>query len=107
METQSAAPGSLFNVYRTLLKLRRELPPLHAGTLTLLEALPPNVLGYERHRDDQTVVVLINFRKRAATVSLERDADLLFGTVEEVRVDGCNAFLSAQSALVARYSANA
>lgn len=103
VETQSADPDSLFNVYRSLLKLRKEIPALHEGALTLLEALPSNVLGYVRRRDSQSVVVLINFRKGEAAVSLDSDADLLFSTSGQTWIKGNEAVLPARSALVARF----
>ena len=102
VETQSADPDSLLNVYKALVKLRRESPALHAGSLTLLEALPSGVLGYTRHGDNETMVILINFRKHEAAVSLDTNAHLLFSTVAQARIQGSKALLPARSALVAR-----
>jgi alpha-glucosidase len=45
---QTGDPGSLLELYRSLLALRRATPALHAGSLELLDGLPEGVLGYRR-----------------------------------------------------------
>ncbi len=87
VESQTVAPHSLLNLYRALLKLRRELPALHAGSLTLLDKVPANVFGHVRRHGDQSVAVLINFGKRSTTVSLDSFCELLLSTSEQTRVD--------------------
>ncbi len=101
VESQAATPQSLLNLYRTLLKLRRELPALHAGSLTLLEGLPANLFGYVRRHDDQSVIILLNFGKRTATIPLEAPGELLLGTSEHARVDQSTVTVPARAAVAA------
>ena len=61
---QSNRPDSMLNLYRRLLALRRESPSLRDGSLALLEALPPGVLGYRRN----DLIVLANLSEAPATV---------------------------------------
>ena len=86
VEHQAAAPQSLLNLYKALLKLRRETPALHAGSLTLLDRLPANVFGYVRRHDSQSAAILLNFGKRAAAVPLDDTGELALSTAERVRV---------------------
>jgi alpha-glucosidase len=63
VEAQRGRPGSMLEHYRRLLRLRRETPALHAGSLELLDA-PEGVLRYLRRSDDgphRLVEVAINF----------------------------------------------
>jgi alpha-glucosidase len=46
-EAQASDPGSILNLYRRLLALRRATPALHGGPWRLLDA-PAGVLAYER-----------------------------------------------------------
>lgn len=100
VESQSADPRSLLNLYRALLKLRRELPALHEGTLTLLEDLPPQVFGYSRNHDSQSLTVLFNFGKRNVCLPLVGDANLLLDTSEHARVAPQAVILPGRSALL-------
>ena len=61
VEAQRADPGSLFNFTRTLLRLRKELPALHRGSMAFLKGTPRDVLAYLRETPGQTVLVAANF----------------------------------------------
>lgn len=61
---QNARPDSLLNLYRRLFAIRREHESLRHGSLAMLEALPPGVLGYRRN----DVIVLANLGETPATV---------------------------------------
>jgi glycosidase len=78
---QRGDPGSLLELYRSLLHLRRETPALAAGDLGLIDDLPTDVLGYERVDPDEPsirVVVLLNFSDASRVVRLpDIDAPLL------------------------------
>jgi len=65
VQRQSADPHSLLNLYRALLRLRKHLPSLHSGNLTL-ETAPADVLAYTRRAGDQSALAAINFGRRAA-----------------------------------------
>ena len=61
---QNADPDSMLHLYRRLFSLRREHESLRTGSLALLEALPPGVLGYRRN----DIIVLANLGQELATV---------------------------------------
>lgn len=66
--SQSGDDGSMLELYRSLLRLRRDLPALHSGSLTVLES-PGDVIAYER-KDDAApgaVLVVLNLGDTGAT----------------------------------------
>jgi oligo-1,6-glucosidase/alpha-glucosidase len=85
---QERDPGSLLACYRRLLALRRGLPALHGGDLTLLpvERLPRDVLAYRRAAGDQAVEVYLNLAPRPAPLDDRRPR--LFSTHGEGTGDG-------------------
>jgi glycosidase len=60
---QSGDQDSLLNLYRALLRLRRDTPVLQTGELTLIDnpAIGKNILAYTRSSADQTIFVALNF----------------------------------------------
>jgi len=96
--SQETDPDSLLNLYRVLLRLRRMLPALHAGSLTLLDGLPAAVLGYVRREDSQRVTVLLNFSARETTVTLDALYEVLLNTARPLRVEGHRVTLPGRSA---------
>ncbi len=64
--------GSLYNLYKQLLALRKKHPALHRGCLRLIskKVLPGSVLGYLRITDEgETLLVLLNFSPKVADFS--------------------------------------
>ncbi len=57
---------SILQLYRELIRLRRESPALRSGSLTLLEAAR-GVLGWQRDRDGDERIVLVNFAADGAS----------------------------------------
>jgi len=57
---QDTAPGSLLNLYRRLIHLRRENDALSSGRLVPLSASSPNVVAYMRRTGDHAVLVVAN-----------------------------------------------
>jgi glycosidase len=70
--TEERDPGSLLNLYRRLIALRRRRPALHAGAITLLDAgqHPDALLGYRRQAGEDVVDVLLNTSDRPLRLSL-------------------------------------
>ena len=66
---QQADPDSLFHFTRTLLKLRKEYPALHAGDYAPLETRN-KVLAYLRSTPEQAVLVALNFSGHAVNFVL-------------------------------------
>jgi glycosidase len=58
---QTGTEGSLLELYRALLHLRRATPALHSGDLRLVDDLAEDILAYERRHGDQRVTVYVNF----------------------------------------------
>jgi alpha-glucosidase len=69
VQDQLEDDGSLLNLYRTLLRLRRETPALRNGGLELLSdpAMDGNILAYRRDLGDDSVLVAINYGKKPVT----------------------------------------
>ena len=72
---QTADAGSLLNLYRRLLALRRATPALHSGSFRALDGLPDTVFGYERLEDtraggDSRALALLNVAHTEALVNL-------------------------------------
>ena len=101
VERQRADPASLLNLYRALLAARRELPALHAGSLTVLDGLPACVLGYLRQQAGQRVAVLLNFGRHAAAFPFDETGDVLVTTSPEAHLDDRSATLPGKAGLVA------
>ena len=70
--TQAADPGSVLSFYRRLIWLRRAVPALRRGTLTLLGPVADDALGFLRQADDQTALVLLAFEGPGARAALPR-----------------------------------
>jgi glycosidase len=75
---QEGDPGSLLNLYRRLIKLRKTNDALATGRLTALTAGSPNVLAYARRSATRTVLVIANLGgMRASGVSIGAAAGTL------------------------------
>ena len=66
---QAGNPGSLLNLYRRLLALRRAHPALATGHIRLLEG-HDDVLAYERQEGAERIVVALNLGGREQPVAL-------------------------------------
>jgi alpha-glucosidase len=69
-EAQDGDPASMLELYRALLRLRRERPALRAGSLTLLDA-DPRLVAYERRAGDDRVVVVVNLTEEVVPLGAE------------------------------------
>jgi alpha-glucosidase len=63
VESERVDENSILNVYKGLLRLRRERVELRAGMLQLVDGpdVDGNLLAYRRERGGESVLVLINF----------------------------------------------
>lgn len=64
---QEEDASSLLNLYRKLIHLHTTNPALSGGSLTTLQASENDVAAYVRQKDDQAVLVVLNFDKEAVT----------------------------------------
>ncbi len=73
--SESHEPGSQLTWYERLIALRRAMPALHNGTLTMLDEKNPDVLSYVRTVPGQpSVFVALNFSSTTKTVTLDLNA---------------------------------
>jgi alpha-glucosidase len=79
---QSEDPGSLFNLYRRLIQLRRESPALMIGSYRSVEAGPEDCFCYFRDHPDQECLVALNFtdKDRALSISSGRTGTIRLST---------------------------
>jgi len=85
VDSEESNPDSLLNCYKALLKLRKETPALHSGSLNLLPpSLFGNFLSYQRIYDEQVVQIWLNFSKKPSYVSeIGKNPKLLFSTISD------------------------
>jgi len=77
---QRADTGSLLNLYRSLLALRRAHPALSVGDFALVEA-EEEVLAYERRYGAERILVALNLGGRERPLPTEADGRLLVSTL--------------------------
>ena len=75
VQTESTEPDSLLRWYEKLIELRRTMPALRDGSMTMMDVSNPNVLSWMREGPGgHRVVVEMNFTDQPRTVSLGTDA---------------------------------
>ncbi len=67
VQTELTDPASFLSLYRALGKLRNESQALRHGSIEVFETGNKAVLGYRRQLADESVIVLVNFTKKAVT----------------------------------------
>jgi len=70
VETQAGDPDSLLSWYRDLIHLRARTPALATGEYHEIRDVPHGVYAYLRTTTDERVAVLLNFTRRARSVTL-------------------------------------
>ncbi|HOT43573.1 MAG TPA: alpha-glucosidase [Spirochaetota bacterium] len=84
---QEKDPGSVLSWYRTLIKLRRERPALHRGSLRFIGD-DPDVLAYLREQDGEKIFVALNFSGKMKDIAMEESSwRVLCGTDERREKD--------------------
>ncbi len=71
---------SIFSFYRELIRIRKEMPIVAEGGIWFLEEENPDVLAYERRWNNESLIVLCNFRRQYAR--------LIKGCVSDYEKDG-------------------
>ncbi|WP_299289700.1 alpha-glucosidase [uncultured Mucilaginibacter sp.] len=83
-------PNSCLNYFRKVVKLRKDNPVLVYGKYTLLDKSNPNVYAYTREYNGKKLLVLLNFKNKAAVVNTGIDlakAKVLLGNYAEPAQD--------------------
>ena len=70
VETELADDGSLLNMYRRLLALRRESSALRLGSFLSHPGSTDELLAYRRESNDEAMTVALNFGDRSASIAL-------------------------------------
>jgi len=74
VESSQKDPNSLLNVYRQLLKIKKENQAINHGALEIWEDnLPSGILAYTRKSGNEEVLVVLNFSGERQLVTLEDD----------------------------------
>lgn len=86
---ESKQPNSELEWFNHLIALRRDIPALHGGTLTMLNTANPDVLSYVRSTGSgPAVVVAINFTAAPKTITLNlADSGVHGSTVKTLAAD--------------------
>ena len=102
---QRGQPGSIFEAWRALIRLRRTEPAICQGDMRLLEAEDPALLSWERRGGGREARVLLNFARRPIAVALPGAWGVSFSThdrpaavSERVVLDGDEAIVVARDA---------
>ncbi len=77
VEAQDHDAGSLLNLYRRLIHLRRQNDALATGTLAQLATGDPHVVAYVRRADARAVLVVANLGPAASGISIVSGAGVL------------------------------
>lgn len=86
VEYEESHPNSLLQCYKSLLRLRRQTPALHSGSMHLmnLSLHKKSLLSFERKYDKQIVQVWLNFSNRPIQIDeIQERAELIFSTLRE------------------------
>ncbi|KXH75465.1 MAG: hypothetical protein AM326_08975 [Candidatus Thorarchaeota archaeon SMTZ-45] len=84
VENEESDPNSLLHCYKDLLRLRRNTPALHSGSLHLLDLYTHRkfVLAYERRHNEHVVQIRLNFSSKPIRIDeFMGDGELLFSTL--------------------------
>ena len=85
---EAGEPWSMLELQRRLLRVRRDRPALHRGTLRFLTGPGPDVVAFEREAGDDRVIVAANLGHRPTRVALPPGSDLLVASAEDVQLEG-------------------
>jgi len=86
VDYEESQPNSLLHCYKSLLRLRRQMPALHSGSLHLINLFlhKKSILSFERKYDKQVVQIWLNFSDRPIQIEeIQGRAELIFSTRRE------------------------
>jgi oligo-1,6-glucosidase/alpha-glucosidase len=84
VESEVSDPNSLMHCYKELLWLRRRMPALHSGSVSVLDTYESSkfTLTYRRIHNEQTVQVWLNFSEDSfQTNEIAENPRVLFSTI--------------------------
>lgn len=94
--------NSIFNYYKQLIQLRKQLPVLIYGDYTMLEISHPYIYAYLRTDSQQKVLILLNFLSQNISVDLSsylsNNDKLLISNYQELKERGTELLLRSYEA---------
>jgi alpha-glucosidase len=89
VESEARDPASLLRCYERLLRLRKERPALHSGTMKLYpeSALPAGILAYRRAFEGDAVDVFLHFDDATRTFDLPTKRPRMLGSTYPAPVE--------------------
>jgi len=88
VESELDDPDSVLNLYRRLLRLRREHSALQIGSFLTHPSTTDDVFAYRRESDSETVTVVLNFSKEERSIEVGR-GQIVFSTADPRRAGRC------------------
>lgn len=73
VENQIKDENSVFNFYRKLIKLRKEMPELYEGKINFIDIKDENIFVYERTYENNKVLIVLNLSDQEISLNLEID----------------------------------
>jgi alpha-glucosidase len=101
VEVQREETDSVLNLFRSLVRLRKETPALAVGAYRTLPA-PEGVFSFERYHPDGTVQIHLNFGTDPREIDLPRPGKVLLSTTSERSVEGSRLALRGYEGVVCR-----
>lgn len=89
-EAEQKEEDSILNFYKTLIRLRKEMPIISDGTVQFLDEKDEAVIGYVRELDGQKLVVLCNLSENDKEAAWQNGRDLyklLLGNYTDGKAD--------------------
>jgi len=68
VEAEKENKNSMLSFYKKLIQLRKESAVLQSGEFKFLDAANPNVLAYMRFLENESLIILLNFKNKAEKV---------------------------------------
>lgn len=70
VEKELSDKNSLLNLYRTIIRIRKQQPALLYGDISFLNPNTPGILAYQRVYKEDTVFIFLNFTARDKSINL-------------------------------------
>ena len=90
VEAELEDPNSTLNLYRRLIRLRREHSALRVGSFLTHPSSTEDVFAYRRESDSETMTVVLNLSEEERSVEVGR-GEIVFSTADLNRTGRCRA----------------
>ena len=91
VKKENSNPGSVLNHFRELTKLRKQNPVLVYGDYGLLAPEHPTIYAYTRTLEGKTLLILLNFSKESADITLEEgwaESQIIINNYNDLQIIG-------------------